>query len=115
MNTLATSQLIPCKRGTPPLDKAACSELLRELPAWSMLQVQGVAHLHSEYAFSNFVDALRFANAVGALAETANHHPMLVLAWGKVEVHWWTHTLKGLHHNDFVMAARTDLAFRELP
>ena len=22
--------------------------------------------------------------------------------------HWWTHKIKGLHHNDFIMAAKTD-------
>ncbi len=113
MSTLATSPLAPCKRGTPPLDQAGCAELLRELPAWSVEQVQGVAQLHGSFAFSNFVEAMHFANTVGALAEAANHHPLLQIEWGKVDVHWWTHTINGLHSNDFVMAARTDAAFRE--
>ena len=121
MNALAASELLPCKRGTPPLTADECAVLLRELPLWSVVPiqgsvvpVQGVAHLQCTFTFSNFVDALRFANVVGALAETANHHPMLAIEWGKVEVHWWTHTIKGLHHNDFVMAARTDAAFNEM-
>ncbi len=113
MSTLASSQLVPCKRGTLPLDNAACTELLHELPAWSVVQEQGMPQLHCTFTFNNFVDALGFANAVGALAETANHHPALLIEWGKVDVHWWTHTIKGLHHNDFVMAARTDAAFSE--
>ncbi|WP_421192737.1 4a-hydroxytetrahydrobiopterin dehydratase [Aeromonas jandaei] len=25
-----------------------------------------------------------------------------------VTVSWWTHKIGGLHHNDFIMAARTD-------
>jgi 4a-hydroxytetrahydrobiopterin dehydratase len=28
--------------------------------------------------------------------------------WGKVTVTWWTHKIRGLHHNDFIMAAKTD-------
>ena len=28
--------------------------------------------------------------------------------WGRVTVTWWTHKIKGLHRNDFIMAARTD-------
>jgi 4a-hydroxytetrahydrobiopterin dehydratase len=113
MSKLANSPLVPCKRGTPALDKAVCAELLRELPAWSVVQESGVAQLHCSFTFNNFVEALRFANTVGLLAEAANHHPALLIEWGKVEVQWWTHTIKGLHHNDFVMAARTDAAFSE--
>ncbi|MCS6863157.1 MAG: 4a-hydroxytetrahydrobiopterin dehydratase, partial [Abditibacteriales bacterium] len=27
-------------------------------------------------------------------------------------VTWWTHKIKGLHRNDFIMAAKTDELFR---
>ena len=113
MSALAASALLPCKRGTPALTVDECAALLRELPQWSVAPVQGIAHLQCTFTFSNFVEALRFANVVGVLAETANHHPALSVEWGKVEVQWWTHTIKGLHHNDFVMAARTNVAFKE--
>ena len=113
MSTLAHSALTPCTRGTPPLDSSQCTELLLALPAWSVAPVQGIAHLQRTFTFSNFVKALHFANTVGALAEAANHHPLLQIEWGKVEVQWWTHVINGLHPNDFVMAARTDAAFRE--
>jgi len=39
------------------------------------------------------------------------HHPALLTEWGKVTVTWWTHKIGGLHHNDFVMAAKTDELF----
>jgi len=45
---------------------------------------------------------------VGELAEQEGHHPALLSEWGKVTVTWWTHAMKGLHKNDFVMAACTD-------
>ena len=42
------------------------------------------------------------------LAEEAEHHPAILTEWGKVTVQWWTHKIKGLHRNDFIMAAKTD-------
>jgi 4a-hydroxytetrahydrobiopterin dehydratase len=29
--------------------------------------------------------------------------------WGHTTVTWWTHKIRGLHRNDFVMAAKTDV------
>ncbi|HEX6123240.1 MAG TPA: 4a-hydroxytetrahydrobiopterin dehydratase, partial [Ktedonobacterales bacterium] len=52
-----------------------------------------------------------FTNAVGALAEEQGHHPALLTEWGRVTVAWWTHTIRGLHRNDFIMAAKTDEAY----
>ena len=69
-------------------------------------------------AFQQRGDALYYANyfadAVGAIAEAADHHPALTVEWGKVTVRWWTHVIGGLHRNDTVMAARTDTAFANL-
>ena len=64
--------------------------------------------LERAYAFRTFKHALVFTNAVGEIAETENHHPSLLTEWGKVTVTWWSHSIKGLHRYDFVMAARTD-------
>ncbi|HSE95394.1 MAG TPA: 4a-hydroxytetrahydrobiopterin dehydratase, partial [Methylomirabilota bacterium] len=58
--------------------------------------------------FPTFVAALDFTNRVGALAEAEGHHPALLTEWGRVTVSWWTHAIRGLHRNDFVMAAKTD-------
>ena len=62
-------------------------------------------------SFPTFVDALAFTNKVGALAEEEGHHPALLTEWGKVSVTWWTHKIRGLHRNDFIMAAKTDLLY----
>jgi len=56
----------------------------------------------------DFAAALAFTQQVGQLAEAEGHHPVLRTEWGKVRVEWWTHKIKGLHANDFVMAAKTD-------
>ena len=53
---------------------------------------------------ANFRDALLFVNAVGYLAERANHHPDISIAWNKVTLTLSTHSEGGLTGNDFALA-----------
>jgi 4a-hydroxytetrahydrobiopterin dehydratase len=48
------------------------------------------------------------------LAEEEAHHPTLLTEWGRTTVTWWTHKIKGLHRNDFVMAAKADELYRRI-
>ncbi len=64
--------------------------------------------LERTFRFRDFAGALAFTARVGAEAEAQGHHPFLLTEWGRVTVTWWTHKIKGLHRNDFIMAARTD-------
>ncbi|WP_352284849.1 4a-hydroxytetrahydrobiopterin dehydratase, partial [Pseudoalteromonas sp. Q18-MNA-CIBAN-0097] len=48
------------------------------------------------------------------MAEDEGHHPGLLTEWGKVTVTWWSHSIKGLHKNDFICAAKTDDVFNAL-
>ena len=45
------------------------------------------------------------------LTEEQDHHPLIITEWGRVTVQWWTHKIKGLHRNDFIMASKTDGLF----
>ena len=60
-----------------------------------------------------FVSALAFTNAIGNLAESEGHHPKLTTEWGRVQVTWWTHKIRNLHRNDFIMAAKTDQLYQQ--
>jgi len=71
-----------------------------------------VRRLERVFTFPDFAAALAFTNRVGATAEAEDHHPALLTEWGRVTVTWWTHSIKGLHRNDFIMAARTDALTR---
>ena len=51
---------------------------------------------------------MAFSNKLADLAEEEFHHPGIFTEWGKVTVTWWSHSIKGLHKNDFIMAAKTD-------
>jgi 4a-hydroxytetrahydrobiopterin dehydratase len=87
---------------------AAMEALKAEIPQWSVVERDGIARLERAFRFANFAEALAFTNRVGALAESVDHHPAITTEWGRVTVGWWTHTLGGLHRNDFIMAAKTD-------
>lgn len=105
---LADLPLELCRKGTPPLTADDWTPWLQELPQWQVLQVDGITQLQRVYELGNFVEALLLTNRIGALAEEADHHPALLTEWGKLQVRWWTHTVRGLHRNDFIMAARCD-------
>ena len=81
------------------------------IPYWQVVVVDGVMQLMREFAFRNFAQAMAFSNRVGDISEAEDHHPAILTEWGKVTVTWWTHTIRGLHNNDLVLAARTDQAY----
>jgi 4a-hydroxytetrahydrobiopterin dehydratase len=87
---------------------AEIDKLHPEVRDWKVIQGDDIKRLERQFKFKNFADALKFTNKVGQLAEAEDHHPSLLTEWGKVTVTWWTHKIKGLHSNDFIMAAKTD-------
>ena len=87
---------------------------LRQLPEWTIVDDKNIKQLQRIFSFRNFADAVIFTNHVAELAEQVDHHPAIITDWGKVTVKWWTHRIKGLHLNDFVMASRTDHAYDKL-
>lgn len=113
MTQLHQQQCEACRRDAPKVAENEYDELLQQLPDWTVQVVATEPQLSKVYEFKNFVEALSFTNAVGALAEQHNHHPMLVTEWGRVEVRWWTHKIHGLHRNDFILAAKTDVLYSE--
>ena len=82
--------------------------LLPQIPEWALIKEDNIECLRRIYPLKNFAAALAFTNKVGELAEREAHHPALLTEWGRVTITWWTHKIKGLHINDFIMAAKTD-------
>lgn len=115
MNALADMPLDGNRRQAVALSDEETADLKKLLGNWEVRQVGHVPQLWRRYRFRNFADALAFTNAIGALAEETDHHPRLVTAWGEVEVAWWTHSIEGLHINDFIMAARCDALYPSGP
>ena len=107
-NDLKTQHCEACRADAPKVSDDELADLIRQIPDWVPPVRDGIMQLERVFSFRNFVDALAFANAVGELAEAEGHHPALLVEWGRVTVTWWSHKIKGLHRNDFIMAARTD-------
>lgn len=97
-----------CRADAPKVSDEELRELVRLIPDWSIEVRDGVMQLEKRYEFPDFVQALAFTNKVGEIAEDEGHHPKLVTEWGSVVVTWWSHKIRGLHRNDFIMAAKTD-------
>ena len=90
------------------MTEAEIAELLPQVPDWEVVELGGVKRLRRVFATPDFAEALELTNRVGRLAEAERHHPALLTEWGRTTVSWWTHKIKGLHRNDFIMAAKTD-------
>src|SRR5687767_2633331 len=111
MSTLAKEECTACRADAPPVGEAESEQLLRDLPEGKVIDTAEEPKLERVYTFDDFVGALAFTNKVGELAEAADHHPALTTEWGKVTVKWWTHKIRNLHRNDFIMAGRSDEAY----
>jgi 4a-hydroxytetrahydrobiopterin dehydratase len=108
METLVRMRCTACRRGEPTVTEAEIAAFHPQVPEWQLVERDGIKRLERLFKFSNFAEALVFTNKVGELAETEAHHPALLTEWGKVTVTWYTHKIKGLHRNDFIMAAKTE-------
>jgi 4a-hydroxytetrahydrobiopterin dehydratase len=99
---------VPCNEESIPMHETQCRRLLSNIPGWEVENFENILRLKGTFTFPDFKKALAFTNSVGELAEAEQHHPEIITGWGKVTVLWWTHSLKGIHMNDFIMAARTE-------
>ena len=105
---------VACRSDAPTVTEAEIAELQPQVPDWEILEQDGIKKLTRVFRFTDFAKALAFTNALGELAEEEDHHPALLTEWGRTTVTWWTHKIKGLHRNDFVMAAKADELYRRL-
>jgi 4a-hydroxytetrahydrobiopterin dehydratase len=107
MDDLRSLKCVPCRGGIPPLTEEQIQALLPQVPGWQVIEVDGIHRLQRVFKFANFAQSLAFTQRVGEGAEAEDHHPAILTEWGRVTVTWWTHKIKGLHQNDFIMAAKT--------
>lgn len=108
---LVDKTCVPCRGDTPSLDHQEVEKLLAELGHdW---KINGQGHLQKKYTCKGFMGAMDFANKVAVIAEQEAHHPDLIIAWGRCEVEVWTHKIKGLSENDFILAAKIEAEFNK--
>ncbi|MCQ4924491.1 4a-hydroxytetrahydrobiopterin dehydratase [Tissierella carlieri] len=106
MNDLLSKKCIPCSIGAIPLNQEEIYDYSKNLKdGWQVIEGK---YIEKTYKFKDFIEALNFTNKIGELAEKEGHHPDIYLSWGKVALKLWTHKIKGLHENDFILAAKID-------
>ena len=108
MTELAAKTCTPCRGGVPPLGPDEAAAYLREASGWQLRD--DAKRIERTYRFKNFRQALEFVDRVGALAEDEGHHPDITFGWGYATISLYTHKIKGLHENDFIMAAKIERA-----
>jgi 4a-hydroxytetrahydrobiopterin dehydratase len=105
-SALAAKSCTPCRGGVPPLTPEEVAAHQRQTPAW---RVQDEARrIERTIKFKNFAEAFAFVQQIAHLAEAEGHHPDISFGWGYVTVSLQTKKIKGLHENDFIMAAKLD-------
>jgi len=119
MVSLVQEKCVACRADAPRVTEEEMVILLPQLLHWQVVDREGIPQLERTFPFKNFASALDFALRVGRVAEAEGHHPLLMVdtlcetdppppTWGKCTVVWWTRKIRGLHLNDFIMAAKTD-------
>ena len=108
MGKLSQQTCEACSIDAPRVTDDEMDEYRRDVPEWQIVERDGIMKLERTFTFKDFVQALDFTQRVGEIAEKADHHPAILTEYGKVTVTWWSHKIKGLHRNDFILAARTD-------
>ena len=108
MPTLLTMNCVACRKDAPQVTDDEIAEFREQVPGWEIVEIDGIRRLRRAFSVDDFAQALAFTNKIGELAEAEAHHPAVLTEWGRTTVTWWTHKIKGLHRNDFIMAAKTD-------
>jgi 4a-hydroxytetrahydrobiopterin dehydratase len=109
---LTSERCVACRVDAPRVTEAEIAELKPQIPEWQIAERDGIPRLERAYRFRDFSQAVGFSVRVALIAETEGHHPAILTEWGRVTVSWWTHKIRGLHRNDFIMAAKTDELLR---
>lgn len=105
---LTKQRCVPCHGGEPTATDDEIQSWLLQVPGWKVIEVDGIKRLTKTFKLKDFVDSIAFVNKVKDIAEAEGHHPDLHISWNKVRVENWTHAVKGLHENDFILAAKID-------
>ena len=109
-DTLINKKCVPCHGGVSALSPAEARKMLGRLIAgdggWQIVE-DGKA-IRREFKFADFYRTMSFVNAVAHIANVEDHHPDLECGWGYCRVRYQTHSIGGLHENDFICAAKLD-------
>jgi 4a-hydroxytetrahydrobiopterin dehydratase len=97
------------RKGVPPMPRLEAEQFLRAIRGWNLTN----GSIEKEFHFKSYLAGLDFAYSVGNIAEEQDHHPDILIKWRRVKLTLSTHSVKGLSENDFIVAAKVELKYRE--
>ena len=100
-----TKKCIPCQGGVPKLNSEEITQFLSKIDQDWMVEND---RLYKDFDFTNYDQAVNFANNVVNIANEEDHHPYIHINYKNVKIILFTHKINGLHENDFLMAAKID-------
>ncbi|MBI1838907.1 MAG: 4a-hydroxytetrahydrobiopterin dehydratase [Candidatus Colwellbacteria bacterium] len=104
---LIQRKCVPCEAGVMPFGEAEIKKYISSLKErWEVMDGKKIS---CDFKFKDFKDAMKFVNAVAALAESERHHPDMHIFYNKVNIELWTHAIGGLSENDFILASKIEL------
>ncbi len=87
--------------------------LLPQAASWEAIDEH--TKIQGQFKFKNFRASLDFVSKVGELAEAEFHHPLFInFGWGFATIVLQTKKIKGLHENDFIIAAKINEIFKAM-
>ncbi|MFP6868221.1 MAG: 4a-hydroxytetrahydrobiopterin dehydratase, partial [Nitrospinota bacterium] len=87
-------------------EKRSDGDLISGVEGWELND--DATRISSTFKFKDFPGAQAFASRVSDLAESQFHHPEITFGWGYCRVEFQTRKIRGLHENDFIMAAKVN-------
>ena len=109
MTELFNKKCIPCEGGMSGFDITEIHKYLKMVDGWEVKPDESeIYYLIKEFKFKNFLESQNFVNKVSEIAEIEGHHPDIWFGWGYTKIKIFTHAIKGLHENDFILAAKVD-------
>jgi 4a-hydroxytetrahydrobiopterin dehydratase len=92
-----------------PLADDQLQDALRGVPEWGESGGGGGNAIQRTYRFKDFIESMKFVNAVADAAEKSQHHPDILVRWNKVTLTLSTHDAGNrVTAKDFDLARQCD-------
>ncbi len=104
---LVNKKCVPCEGKLKAMSITEEGKYIREhsVAGWTLVR-EGTHKLQKTFVFDDFIGAMAFVNKVARVAEEEGHHPDIYIYYNKVVLELYTHAVKGLFENDFILAAK---------
>ena len=113
-NKLSSRKCLPCEGIGQPLSDDDISDLLFQISGWQLVEEADTRKIAKEFVFPDFKSAVDFVDKVAEVAEEEGHHPdICIFSYNRVKICLYTHKIKGLSENDFILASKIDDAVRQ--